>query len=1122
MQFTLLLVLMILMGMNTGCNTPGGDTSVINSKSTALILPKAFQFSEVKAANGTVVFSWQASKNATDYKIYQGSSSSSISTDVTSNCDVSARTCSISGLGASPQFFSIDAINSDGIKQVTAIKEVRSVSTFDISTVATGDKQLTISWGSSTGATQYAILYSTATSATSVVTYVTSPYTLTGLTNNSTYIIRVLAMNNFNGYLLNTSTNKSGTPIAAPAKPTNLALSATPTSVNLTWNHAGGTGVTYKIFRGISPTVLSEIASGVTLQSYTDLSTIPGTHYYYYVKAYNGTSSAASIPTQEIRPIGTFSLISFTANSRSDIDLQWTEAVGADTYEVNYGFSAGVYLQTQTVTAPDLFANLSGLNFDTNHFILVKAKNAIGPSGTTQNSTDGEIQVATLANQTPIMGEISAQETETESIHVVNFTISDQDDVLDCNHHVRSSSEDRSLQIEILPGPAPYCSAVITTTEDHDEGRPTIITFDTDDGNSGHDAKSFDLSISCKVAFIEWLSGSINNTDAGNTMHKPPQFALLRTNREPCRTNKKPISLNLVYESVEAQRDAEILGRATLIPNEGIVDFGLRSKLERAGTFKVVATQGNVSSEPSNLFTVNPLVPTKLMWHVLPITSSLNNGSFNPTPEIRVSDIYGNYVQDESGYNINLDLNDPNGTAANLQRDGYGQFFHHQGGGRYLGHYFSLDRPGDNFSLVAHTDVSILWSEESPQFNIIDSVMIPQNVVATFEMLQGPIIIPTKNTPTEVVYDRSTIPLGSNYIDGNRKIKWKLVATNKSKDPAIVKLISGGEVTRIDMPPSQRPITLTQEFDDKILSPDADWKISVTGSDVTIFSSTILIEQNEATRTQVYIPLSSIEPTNSKGYIEYASDKKGNYKAPNSFNFHPFPWDSRKFERIESIHLLVSFASGDEGTQTCAALFDRKSDKQIGENVCTDSIRPESVFTIPLKKNEFDMATDIEIRFNDGRTNTSPRIYKAGLIVRLVDIKKLLNVQTLASAHHSLHSELNLHENTILNPPRPERASLFEKQISCYGSSLDSQASGSFTLFPVQIYDPNNPSIDNPEVPVGITSDRISFYDFSHLDLVFKEGLNLSENQYYHLDYSLQGEKSQQLSECQFIIETQY
>jgi hypothetical protein len=326
----------------------------------------------------------------------------------------------------------------------------------------------------------------------------------------------------------------------------------------------------------------------------------------------------------------------------------------------------------------------------------------------------------------------------------------------------------------------------------------------------------------------------------------------------------------------------------------------------------------------------------------------------------------------------------------------------------------------------------------------------------------------------------------------------------------------------MDVPPSHRPITLTQEFDDKILSPDADWKISVTGSDVTIFSSTMLIEQNEATRTQVYIPLSSIDPTNSKGYIEYASDKKGTYKVPNSFNFHHFPWDSRKFERIESIHLLVSFASGDEDTQTCAALFDRKSDKQIGENVCTDSIRPESVFTIPLKKNELDMATDIEIRFNDGRRNTSPRIYKAGLIVRLVDIKKLLNIQTLASAHHSLHSELNLNENTILNPPRPERASLFEKQISCYGSSLDSQASGSFTLFPVQIYDPNNPSIDNPEVPVGITSDRISFYDFSHLDLVFKEGLNLSENQYYHLDYSLEGEKSQQLSECQFIIETQY
>lgn len=70
------------------------------------------------------------------------------------------------------------------------------------------------------------------------------------------------------------------TPIAAP---TGLIATATPGTVNLTWDAVTGAD-SYKIFRGTVSGTYTEIASGVLTTSYTDTSVTNGTTYYYVVR----------------------------------------------------------------------------------------------------------------------------------------------------------------------------------------------------------------------------------------------------------------------------------------------------------------------------------------------------------------------------------------------------------------------------------------------------------------------------------------------------------------------------------------------------------------------------------------------------------------------------------------------------------------------------------------------------------------------------------------------------------------------------------------------------------------------------------------------------------------------
>lgn len=161
--------------------------------------------------------------------------------------------------------------------------------------------QINLSWSdNSTDETQFNIERGTdgvnfsqiATVGANVTTY-----SNTGLTASTTYYYRVRAYNN-GGYSGYTNTANAATPVcppAPPAAPSNLAGTASQTSIALTWTDNSNNEDGFKIYRGLSSSNLSLIATvGSNVTSYNNTGLARRTTYYYKVCAYNANGESCS------------------------------------------------------------------------------------------------------------------------------------------------------------------------------------------------------------------------------------------------------------------------------------------------------------------------------------------------------------------------------------------------------------------------------------------------------------------------------------------------------------------------------------------------------------------------------------------------------------------------------------------------------------------------------------------------------------------------------------------------------------------------------------------------------------------------------------------------------------
>ncbi len=89
--------------------------------------------------------------------------------------------------------------------------------------------------------------------------------------------------------------------MAAPSAPTGFYVQTANAQAYLLWNASAG-ATSYSIQRSTDNVTYSVLASGVTVTSYLDITTIAATQYWYKVNATNGSDSSAYTAAQSVIP----------------------------------------------------------------------------------------------------------------------------------------------------------------------------------------------------------------------------------------------------------------------------------------------------------------------------------------------------------------------------------------------------------------------------------------------------------------------------------------------------------------------------------------------------------------------------------------------------------------------------------------------------------------------------------------------------------------------------------------------------------------------------------------------------------------------------------------------------
>jgi hypothetical protein len=232
----------------------------------------------------------------------------------------------------------------------------------------------------------------------------TSPISISGLTNGTTYSIKVRAKNSVGNS--EASNAISVTPYAPATKPLNFVATGGNASVALSWStpsdNGGFTITKYQIFKSISGTLtlLHETANETT-RSFTDSSLAAGTTYEYQVRAISlngatvveGEFTPSVFATTNVAPTAprSFSATASFSSSPSIVASWLAPSSGGGSSITGYTVTAtpvgGGTPVTCTTNASTFTCSISNLTAGTSYSVVVTATSAAGTSVASTAST---------------------------------------------------------------------------------------------------------------------------------------------------------------------------------------------------------------------------------------------------------------------------------------------------------------------------------------------------------------------------------------------------------------------------------------------------------------------------------------------------------------------------------------------------------------------------------------------------------------------------------------------------------------------------------------------------------------------------------------------------------------